>query len=203
MIDKAIVVANDKGMKIDEHFNQSVDMVRVGGRAFRKVETLHLSRLACLIIAENADEKKPMVQQARLFFSNTVSTGELIRNSVNSNILFYKTTQGETRIEVIFNGDTFWMSQKRMADLFGVDVRTVNYHLKQIFDSGELSEEATIRKIGIVQSEGDSAWSIFLSMNYYKAIVSTGTVSQEEARDKAYSEYDKFNNNACNAASEP
>ncbi len=52
------------------------------------------------------------------------------------------------------------MSQKRMADLFGVDVRTVNYHLKQIFDSGELSKAATIRKIGIVQSEGDSAWSI-------------------------------------------
>lgn len=73
----------------------------------------------------NADEKKPMVQQARLFFPNTVSTGELIRNSVDSNILFYKTAQGETRIEVIFNGDTFWMSQKRMADLFGVDVRTV------------------------------------------------------------------------------
>lgn len=62
VIDKAIAVANDKGMKIDEHFNQSVDMVRVGGGAFRKVETLHLLRLACLIIAENADEKKPMVQ---------------------------------------------------------------------------------------------------------------------------------------------
>lgn len=75
--------------------------------------------------------------------------------------------------------------------------------MKQIFDSGELSEAATIRKIGIVQSEGDSAWSIFLSMNYYKAIVSTGTVSQEEARNKAYSEYYKFNNNACNAASDP
>lgn len=66
-----------------------------------------------------------MVQQARLFFSNTVSTGELIRNSVDSNILFHKTAQGETRIGVIFNGDTFWMSQKRMAYLFGVDVRTV------------------------------------------------------------------------------
>lgn len=116
------------------------------------------SSIVCFCL--NADGKKPMVQQARLFFPNTVSTGELIRNSVDSNILFYKTTQGETRIEVIFNGDTFWMSQKRMADLFGVDVRTVNYHLKQIFDSGELSEEATIRKIGIVQSEGDSAWSI-------------------------------------------
>lgn len=42
-----------------------------------------------------------------------------------------------------------------MAELFGVDVRTVNYHLKQIFESGELSEGATIRKIGIVQTEGE------------------------------------------------
>lgn len=42
-----------------------------------------------------------------------------------------------------------------------------------------------------------------LSMNDYKAIVYAGTVSQEEARDKAYSEYDKFNNSACNATSDP
>ena len=41
-----------------------------------------------------------------------------------------------------------------MADLFGVDVRTVNYHLGQIYETGELTKEATIRKIGIVQSEG-------------------------------------------------
>lgn len=47
------------------------------------------------------------------------------------------------------------MSQKRMADLFGVDVRTINYHLGQIYESGELTKEATIRKIGIVQSEGE------------------------------------------------
>ena len=42
-----------------------------------------------------------------------------------------------------------------MADLFGVDVRTVNYHLGQIYETGELQREATIRKIGIVQNEGD------------------------------------------------
>ena len=96
-----------------------------------------------------------MVLQARQFFSSTVTMGDLIRNSVDSNVLFYKTAQGEARIEVISNGDTFWMSQKRMAELFGVDVRTVNYHLKQIFESGELSEGATIRKIGIVQTEGE------------------------------------------------
>ena len=58
VIERAISVANKKGMKIDDHFNLSVDMVRLGSGAFRKVETFHLSRLACLIVAENADEKK-------------------------------------------------------------------------------------------------------------------------------------------------
>jgi hypothetical protein len=46
------------------------------------------------------------------------------------------------------------MPQKRMAELYGVDVRTVSYHLTQIYESGELQESATIRKIGIVQNEG-------------------------------------------------
>jgi hypothetical protein len=46
------------------------------------------------------------------------------------------------------------MSQKRMAELFGVDTRTINYHLGKIYESGELTKEATIRKIGIVQTEG-------------------------------------------------
>lgn len=155
VINKAIAVANQKGMKIDDHFNQTVDMVKLGSGAYRKVNIFRLSRMACMIIAENADGKKPLVQQARAYFSQPVSTTELIQNSLESNILLYKTSQGETRIEVIFNGDTFWMSQKRMADLFGVDVRTVNYHLGQIYDTGELQKEATIRKIGIVQSEGE------------------------------------------------
>ena len=71
------------------------------------------------------------------------------------NILLYKTAQGETRIEVIFNNETFWMSQKKMAALFGVDVRTISYHIGQIYETGELDKTATIRKIGIVQTEGE------------------------------------------------
>ena len=130
-------------------------MVKLGSGSYRKVENIHLSRMACLIIAENADGKKPQVQMAREYFSQKTPTTELLNNSLSSNILLYKTKQGETRIEVIFNSETFWMSQKRMADLFGVDVRTINYHLGQIYESGELTKEATIRKIGIVQSEGE------------------------------------------------
>ncbi len=155
VISKAIEVANAKGMNIDDHFNQTVDMVKIGSGSFRKVEIFRLSRIACMIVAENADGKKTLVQQARDFFSQSVPMTELIHNSLESNILLYKTSQGETRIEVIFNSETFWMSQKRMAALFGVDVRTISYHLGQIYEAGELKEEATIRKIGIVQLEGE------------------------------------------------
>lgn len=155
IIDKAIRIASDRGIDIDDHFNHAVEMVRLGSGAFRQVEVFHLSRLACVIIAENADSKKILVQQARQYFSQEATLMELTDSSLTSNILFYKTPQGETRIEVIFNNETFWMSQKRMASLFGVDVRTINYHLSQIYESGELDKFSTIRKIGIVQTEGD------------------------------------------------
>ena len=155
VVDKAIEVAKQKGMNVDDHFSLSVEMVQLGSGAFRKVDNLHLSRMACLIVAENADAKKPQVQMAREYFTGKVSHTELVDNYISSNILLYKSNHGEVKVEVIFNNETFWMSQKRMAELFGVDVRTINYHLSQIYESGELVEKATIRKIGIVQTEGD------------------------------------------------
>ena len=155
VLNNALQVAQDKGMSIGGHFNQTVEMVKLGSGTFRKVENWHLSRLACLIIAENADSKKPQVQVARQYFKEQVPATELIENQVSSRVLLYKTKQGDTRIEVVFNSETFWMSQRRMAELYGVDTRTINYHLSQIYESGELKEEATIRKIGIVQMEGE------------------------------------------------
>jgi hypothetical protein len=136
-----------------DHFNQMVEMVKLGSGTFRKVENIYLSRMACLIIAENADGKKPQVQMAREYFKQEVSTTELTANSLSSNILLYKTKQGEVRIEVIFNNETFWMSQKRMATLYNVEVNTINYHLKEIFKSGELNEQSVIRKIGITADD--------------------------------------------------
>lgn len=153
ILNKAIVVANGKGMKTTDHFNQTVEMVKLGSGTFRKVENIYLSRMACLIIAENADGKKPQVQMAREYFKKKVSTTELAINSLFSNILLYKTKQGEARIEVIFNNETFWMSQKRMADLYNVEINTINYHLKEIFKSGELNEQSVIRKIGITAND--------------------------------------------------
>lgn len=71
-----------------------------------------------------------------------------------SDFLFYTSPDGEVRVEVFFEDETIWLTQKRMAELFGVDTRTVNEHLQNIYDAGEISQIATVRKFRTVQREG-------------------------------------------------
>ena len=71
-----------------------------------------------------------------------------------ADIIFYSSPEGNTRVEVLFGDETFWLSQKRMAELFGVDVRTINEHLKKIFNTKELDENSVIRKIRITADDG-------------------------------------------------
>jgi len=72
-----------------------------------------------------------------------------------SQIIFYQTEDGNQRIEVRLEGGTVWLSQKLIAELFGIKVNTVNYHIQEIYKSEELKPEATIRKYRIVQNEGN------------------------------------------------
>lgn len=71
-----------------------------------------------------------------------------------SELVLYQTEDGRTRIECRFEGETLWLSQVQIADLFQKDVRTINEHLTNIFDEGELDREATIRKLRMVRTEG-------------------------------------------------
>ena len=57
-----------------------------------------------------------------------------------SDIIFYKTPTGDVKIEVIFNDKTFWLTQKRMAELFGVEIPAISKHLANIFESNELKK---------------------------------------------------------------
>ena len=171
VLNKALTVAQNRGMDMGEHFNQVVEMVKLGSGTFREVENFHLSRLACLIIAENADGKKPQVQMARIYFKEQASTLELVENQISSRVLIYKTNQGETRIDVLFNGNTFWLTQKRMADLYDVDVSTINYHLGNIFETGELKKEAVIRKIPITAADGKDYDTMMYNLD---AIIAVG-----------------------------
>jgi len=68
----------------------------------------------------------------------------------SNQILFYTTPTQEVKIEVYYEGGSFWISQKRMAELFGVWVPVIAKHLKNIFESGELDVFSTISKKEIV-----------------------------------------------------
>lgn len=69
-------------------------------------------------------------------------------------ILIYQNENGHTKVDVYFDEDTVWMAQRSMAELYQVDVRTINEHIGNIIADRELSEKATIRNFRIVQLEG-------------------------------------------------
>ena len=62
---------------------------------------------------------------------------------MESSIILYTNDNGDVNIQVHYEDGTFWLTQKRMAELFNVNVSTINEHLKSIFSTGELSEEGT------------------------------------------------------------
>lgn len=71
-----------------------------------------------------------------------------------SKIVLYQAADGKVTVNVLFARDNFWLTQKVMADLFGVKPPAVSKHLKNIYESGELMPGATVSKMEIVQSEG-------------------------------------------------
>ena len=89
-------------------------------------------------------------------------------------ILFYQTPEEKSTIEVVFEDETFWLSQKKMAELFSVGPQTINYHLKEIFKSKELTEDATIRKFRIVQKEGKRQVERDIDFFHLDAIIAVG-----------------------------
>jgi len=96
-----------------------------------------------------------------------------IRNSTVDFLLFAGQA-GEEGIEVRYEDETIWLSQKQMAELFDVDVRTINEHLKNIFSSGELVDDTTIRKFRIVQTEGMREVARAVDFYNLDAIISVG-----------------------------
>ena len=107
---------------------------------------------------------------------NTASYSEklpaiVMPDTAHSQFLFYASDSGKLKIQVVLSDETVWASQKGMAEIFGVDVRTVSEHLQNIFKSGELNESATIRKFRIVADNGGE-----YNVNFYNldAVISVG-----------------------------
>jgi hypothetical protein len=68
--------------------------------------------------------------------------------------LLYSGPDGRVKVECRFKDETLWLTQRLMADLFGVGVPAINKHLKNIFESGELAEASTLSKMEMVRAEG-------------------------------------------------
>jgi hypothetical protein len=79
-----------------------------------------------------------------------VMENQLLKNA--SEIILYRTEDDRTEIQVTLQDETVWLSQAQMAELFQKSVPTINEHIKNIYDEGELSENRTIRKFRIVQT---------------------------------------------------
>lgn len=95
-------------------------------------------------------------------------------NPSEGELILYQTQEGTVRIEVLYEAETFWLNQRKIAELFGVELPTISYHLKEIYDSGELSREATLRKIQRVQREGNREVRREIEFYNLDAIISVG-----------------------------
>jgi len=94
--------------------------------------------------------------------------------SPDSQIIIYRTESGKTKIEVRLQDETVWLTQKLMAELFQVGVNTINYHIKEIFEEGELAPDPTIRKFRIVQQEGQREVERLVDFYNLDMIISVG-----------------------------
>ena len=89
-------------------------------------------------------------------------------------IILYQTDDGKVSVDVHFEDETFWVTQKVMGELFDVESHTITYHLQEIFKSEELDESATTRKIRAVRKEGNR--NVERELQYYNldAIIAVG-----------------------------
>ncbi len=104
-------------------------------------------------------------------------------------LLLFNTADKKVNISVYFQNGTFWLTQKAMDELFGVNVPAINKHLKNIYETGELNREATVSFLEIVQKEGKR--NVERSVEFYR-LKDKGKVTMLEAKIKAGTEYEKF-----------
>lgn len=91
--------------------------------------------------------------------------------SGNSEIIFYSTPSGDVKIEVIFNEETFWLTQKSMAEMFGVNVPAISKHLSNIFSTSELAENSVISKMETTAQDGKTYMTSYYNLD---AIIAVG-----------------------------
>ena len=94
--------------------------------------------------------------------------------SEQNQFILYTAPDGAVKVEVFIKDETVWLTQKALAELFGVKVPAINKHLKNIFEAGELIREATVSKMEIVRAEGDREVAREVEFYNLDAIIAVG-----------------------------
>lgn len=143
-----------RGYNADDHFVDSTEMVTIGSGAQRKLRNIELSYKACYFIVRNADQTKASVENSLSYFienqinriedSSEKHLRKLSLQDELSEFLMYTTPQGDVKVEAILSEETIWLTQEQMSRLFGVQTPAISKHLKGIFETMELEEEAVV-----------------------------------------------------------
>lgn len=91
---------------------------------------------------------------------------------------------GAVKVGVLFRDETVWLTQRSLAELFGVGVTAVNKHLKHIFESGEIDPIATVSKMEMVRSEGRREVTRDVEMSNLDAIIEAAEKARQRRLDK-------------------
>lgn len=170
LMDKvATFLQQEKGLDLKEHMVEIEEMAQLNNGGYRQVRSIKLSKTACIAIVMNANQKKPVVKAAKDYFMRDMSSTELA-TSVEGNVLIYRSSTGKVNVNVLFSNETFWLSQKRMSELFNVALSTINYHLTQIDESGEVQLSTAIRKIRIPSDNCDEQGVLLYNLDAIIAI---------------------------------
>jgi hypothetical protein len=91
-----------------------------------------------------------------------------------SEIILYENSEGKVKVEVRFENETFWLSQKSLARLFGVEIPAISKHLANIYETNELQKETTISIMETVQIEGSRSVKRLIEFYNLDAVIAVG-----------------------------
>jgi hypothetical protein len=114
-----------------------------------------------------------------------------------TDFLLYTAPDGQVKVECVLRDETIWLTQDRIAELFGVQRPAITKHLKNIFESGELEEKVVgsilehTTQHGAIDGKTQTRAVKFYNLD---AIISVGygSISRKQAEEKAFAEYEKF-----------
>ncbi len=107
-----------------------------------------------------------------------------LQKLANNEIIFYQSADGGIKVEVMLAEENIWITQKRMAEIFGCSVDNISLHLKNIFKDGEANKDSTIEDFSVVQKEGQREVNRKITFYSLEAIIAVGyRVNSERGKE--------------------